>query len=417
MIKRLLSVAIGISSMTAVLVGVGGCAAKEMAGPATPRLLEPAAGERVQKIWVADLSLQNDHLESVYPRQNTIYVYTENNDVYAISRFGGKINWETRIGEPFTALLPPLVTADRVVFPVNTTLHIYDNHGIEDHAQDVGFAMHAPGVTDGGHMIYIPEAHEGGARVAAIDINKQVGEVVWEFLTRGPITAAPALYENLLFVGSEDNRVYAVTTSRLPVWSLDDFAFETAGRIEADVKADDYAVYAASTDTKLYALDRLSGKIKWMYYGEAPLSTPPAVTADMVYQYAPGKGLVAINKTAGKMDREAVWAAPQAKQVLSVGAKRVYVSMDDGTIGALDKENGKVVWRGSRKYSVFTTNLQDSTIFVATDDGQIYAYRPDGEAPATRPTMQPKATTSPKAMPGTTMSPAMSGTPAVKAAP
>jgi outer membrane protein assembly factor BamB len=43
--------------------------------------------------------------------------------------------------------------------------------------------------------------------------------------------------------------------------------FVTSGRIVGDVKVDDSGVYVASTDSKLYALDRGTGKILWKYYG------------------------------------------------------------------------------------------------------------------------------------------------------
>jgi outer membrane protein assembly factor BamB len=124
---------------------------------------------------------------------------------------------------------------------------------------------------------------------------------------------------------------------------------------------------------------------------------------------------VAINKTQGKMNREATWAAPEARQVLSVGAKRLYVRLSDNTIGALDKQTGQIVWRGSRKYASFTTNLQDSTIFLATESGEVYAYRPAGEAAATRPVVTPKAAPAAMTAPATPRS--ATSVPTVKAAP
>jgi outer membrane protein assembly factor BamB len=271
--------------------------------------------------------------------------------------------------------------------------------------------MHAPGVTDGQKMIYMPAATEEGSRLAAVDITRQVGPVKWEVLARGPITAAPAMYENVVYFGSQDHRVYAVTTSRQPVWPLDQFSFETDGEIKAAVKADGFAVYAASTDTKLYALDRLSGKIKWTYFAESALSTPPTPTEDTVYQYAPGKGLVAIDKTEGRVDREPKWVAADAVQVLSVGQKRVYVRLSDDTIGAVDKQTGDLLWREPKRYAKFTTNLQDATIFVATEGGEVYAYQPVGEAAPARPAAAPGA--APKASSG----PAATGMTAPAAAP
>ena len=186
MIKRLVSVAIGISSIAAASFTVGGCA-HEASAPSTQPVTD-VSNPHVQRTWLAELGLKNDRVVSIHARQDALYVYTDNNMVYVISRYGGTIGWATQVGENFTTILPPLVVGDRVVFPVNTRMFIYDRNGVQDRVQDVGFAMHAPGVTDGQKMIYMPAAHEEGARLAAVDTTKKVGEVIWEVLARGPIT-------------------------------------------------------------------------------------------------------------------------------------------------------------------------------------------------------------------------------------
>jgi outer membrane protein assembly factor BamB len=341
------------------------------------------ANPNVRRAWLADLRLRGDRADAIHATADRLFLYTENNHVLALSRAGGTIDWGAQIGDPFSAILPPLEVGDRFVFPVNTRLFIYDRYGVMERAQDVGFAMPAPGVSDGKNMVYIPAAHRESQRVAAIDVNRQVGPVVWEFMTRGPVSAAPAIHGGIIYVGSEDNRVYAVSQNRRPVWPLEGFAFETAGRVVADVRADETGVYVASTDTKLYCLERAGGRIKWTWYGQAPLTTPPMVTADAVYQYSPAMGLVALEK-AGIGNRTARWNQSEALQVLSAGAKAVYVRFRDNTIGALDKGTGEVLWRGSTKYSKFVTNARDAMIFVATDAGAVYAYLPVGEAAAKR---------------------------------
>lgn len=385
MIKRLVN--------KAAVVGVGmvalaaGCAQRQ--APTTQPVAE-ANNPNVRRNWVADLKLRNDEVESMHLRGDRVFVYTEGNRVMALSRGGGSIQWGSQVGEAHTQVMPPVVLGDRVVFPVNTRLFVYNTAGIPQRTIDLPFAMHAPAVGEG-DVVYVGADYPRGARVSAVDVTRPVGAVRWEFLLRGPMSAAPALYEEIVYVGGEDNRVYAVRTDRSPVWGLEGFAFQTAGRILADVKADEYAVYVASTDTKLYALDRISGRIKWTYYAERPLTTSPAVTADTVYQFAPARGLVAIAKAEGQFNRRPKWEAADAVQVLSVGARRVYVRLRNGTVGALDKETGDVVWRGTRRYAKFATNLRDATIFVSTADGEVHSYLPVGETAAAPATTRPAA--------------------------
>jgi outer membrane protein assembly factor BamB len=237
--------------------------------------------------------------------------------------------------------------------------------------------MRSPAVGSG-NTIYVGADFARGSRFIAIDISKPYRHAPkWWFVTDGGVSASPALFQQQLFLGSEGNRVYAVTEDRKPVWPLEGFSFMTAGRILADVKADELGVYVASTDTKLYCLDRNKGKIQWQYYAQHPLTTPPIVTATTVYQAVPDLGLAAIDKTAGSYNRNALWVSQSVTQVLSDDALNVYGRLADNSIVAIDKKTGQQLFRSQRHdFAIFATNTADATIFAATKDGKVYAITP-----------------------------------------
>jgi len=199
--------------------------------------------------------------------------------------------------------------------------------------------------------------------------------VRWELMARGAVSAAPAVFQGVVYAGSEDGNVYAITDERLAIWSLPGNVFATGGPIRADVKVDDTGVYVGSTDGKLYALDRVTGKIRWQYFAGVPLLTAPGLTGDTVYQFVSDRGVVAIDKLAGEPARQPRWVADYATGFVTTDAKHVYLRSADSRIVAVDKTTGAAAFRSERNDLRFVAG-RDGAVFAATADGLILGVRP-----------------------------------------
>ena len=152
--------------------------------------------------------------------------------------------------------------------------------------------------------------------------------------------------------------------------------FVTSGRIVGDVKVDETGVYVASTDSKLYALDRNTGKVNWQYFGGKPIVAAPHVTASTVYVTVPGQGLVALDKGKGDFNRKPRWISKDARKFLSEDSKHTYLATRDGKIQAVDRVSGKVVFVSQGKgFDLFVSNPKDDMIFAARKDGTVYAIK------------------------------------------
>jgi outer membrane protein assembly factor BamB len=110
------------------------------------------------------------------------------------------------------------------------------------------------------------------------------------------IESQPLFFDGLLYFASIDGKVYAISEERNLAWSLPDGVFRCEGGVTADLFADQQGLYVASRDTKLYCLNRLTGRISWQYFAGEALHRQPLATKDFVYQYVPGKGVVCIDK-------------------------------------------------------------------------------------------------------------------------
>jgi outer membrane protein assembly factor BamB len=365
--KQLLSVLIG-------LLLIGGCARYQ---EDQPRQLGEITSQGFVEQWRAPLTLDDgDELQRGYLVGETLYIYSGNNRVFALDPRGGQLRHSNRIASATSAVRRPTVQGDYIIYPTRASLEVYSRAGRHLKSVPMGHSIRSPG-TGAGNIVYVGLDYPIGGRLAKIDIARAYGHTVWELMTDGGLSAAPVWYDDAIYVASEGGTVYAVNAVRAPIWSTPGNVFRTDGPVVADIKVDDTGVYVASTDTKLYCIDRLTGRIKWQYYAGRPLTTPPVLTSDRVYQFVRGQGLVALDKRTGEPSRQPLWALDDAREFLAEDEAHTYVAMRDGRIAAVDRTSGEIRFRSQRRdFDVFVANTRDGMIYAARRDGTVIGVRP-----------------------------------------
>lgn len=88
-----------------------------------------------------------------------------------------------------------------------------------------------------------------------------LGEIKWTFKTGGKVFSSPAVYNNVVYIGSGDHNLYAIdkVSARL-LWK-----FITKGEVHSSPAVYNNVVYFGSYDGYYYALDAKSGKLKWKF--------------------------------------------------------------------------------------------------------------------------------------------------------
>jgi outer membrane protein assembly factor BamB len=381
-----------LTALAACLALAWGCGGNKKPAPAGGQAL---AMHTFARQWATDLSLSRDTLRTLHVRDDTLYAYTAGGRAVSLARDSGSVQFSRPIKGGQTALHAPVVmneklelptdrestTATPVVFPTATTLEVLEK-GTGRFIRSVGlkFSIRSDAVGRGG-IVYLGAAERGSSRAAALDIREPYVPVRWELMTPGAaVSATPALWEDAVYFGGEDGNVYAVSTAdREPIWALPGHVFKTGSAIVAPLSVDAESVYVASTDYKLYVLNRNNGRLKWQYFGSNALRTGPAVTSDTVYQFVPGTGLVALDKAQGDFLRKPRWVAEDATQLLAQDDRNAYVRTKNNRIAARDKKTGEVRFTSQRKdLTVFATNLvkEDGMIYAGTRAGRVIAIRP-----------------------------------------
>lgn len=369
--QRVVRSVLTVALTLAVLVVVG------CQSPPAPtvenRYVEIPAGSFAEA-WSARLNIDGQ-VNGVYLLRERVYVTSDTNQMYALTSGGGTVLFVVRTAPPSETPRPPVALRDKVAVAHGDVIALYDLTGNLVREIRLGTPIRSNLAVFRDYLVF-GVAAAGGGRLSLLDPSKRYVPVLWE-VTTGLVQGAPATFGDLVFAGSDLGRVYACDVRKSQAWNLEGGYFVTDRGVKADLVADDYGVYVASLDTKLYCLDRLTGRIRWVYHAGTPLQAAPVVTADAVYVVHPERGLVALEKSGPQKYREAKWEASDVRQVVSTDDQHVYAVRSDNTLLALDKQSGKVKFTGVRNdFTHFATNLQSSTIFAATASGETVAIKP-----------------------------------------
>jgi serine/threonine-protein kinase len=213
------------------------------------------------------------------------------------------------------------------------------------------------------------------------------GRPRWTYATGGVVFSCPAVADGTVYVGSEDQKVYALdaATGHLR------WAYPTGGKVSSSPAVADSTVYIGSDDHQVYALDAATGHLRWAYTTPASVFSSPAVADGTVY-VGSGKPKVfalcrmyALDAATGQV-RWTHTSAGVFESSPAVADGTVYVGSGDHKVHALDAATGQVRWTYKTGGSVFSSPaVAGGTVYVGCNDGKVYALDADRSRWSGRP--------------------------------
>jgi outer membrane protein assembly factor BamB len=204
--------------------------------------------------------------------------------------------------------------------------------------------------------------------------------LVWKFATGGAVMSSPSVVNGIVYFGSQDHNVYAVSVKNGGlIWK-----FTTNNTIESSVAVVDDKVVTGAEDGFVYCLDAYSGKMQWktfvnanlpVTYGSAVMiRSSPAIIDGKVYIGSLDGNIYAINFSTGAV----IWKYQtggwiKSSPTISDGA--VYVTSEtpgNGTIYKLNAADGKLVWKQSLPYEVQFTGGTDMIGTPTVADNKVF---------------------------------------------
>ena len=253
-------------------------------------------------------------------------------------------------------------------------------------------------------------ATEGG-EVIALDAEK--GAVRWRARVSSEVLAAPTVAAGLVLVRSIDNRIFAFDEEDgKRRWVYQRAPSSLMVRTPAGVTVEGDTAYAGFSGGKLTALALSNGGVRW----EATVAIPKGATelervTDIVGDPAAQGREVCV---AAYQGRVACYEAASGRQTwardmssingVSLDARYAYVSDARGSVHALDRTNGRSIWKQDKLFLrqpslpvplgdvVAVGDFEGYVHFLARDSGAFVArYSTDGSAIRAAPLVLPSS--------------------------
>ena len=221
----------------------------------------------------------------------TIYVGSDDGNVYALRASDGSVVWKYKTG---------------------------------------GAVDSSPAVVSG--IVYVGS---GDGKIYALDAS--TGARIWSYTTGAKITTAAALVvNNTVYMGSYDGTFYALNASNGSlVWRVNNLWQMHKGAAYAGG-----IVYVGSDQSKLFAFDATTGATKWTATLGGMVRSNPSVSGGIVYVGCDDGRLYAFNAITGKLSwKTPVLPGPAPVWVRSTPAvanSRVFVTTSEGTSATAD---------------------------------------------------------------------------------
>jgi serine/threonine protein kinase len=198
--------------------------------------------------------------------------------------------------------------------------------------------------------------------------DRQTTTPLWLFRCEDEIRAAVSVDHDIVYVGSYDHNLYALTAEKGDfVWK-----YPSKDGIASSPFVYGDSVLTGSADGNLYSLHRSSGRLQWCAETGGPIYSSPRADFDHVFIGSDDGYLYAVNMANGRT----VWRAEAHGQVRStprIGNDSVYFGTEAGYVYCVDL-SGKVKWQFQAKRAVTSSPLlvEDMVIFGSLDS-TVYA--------------------------------------------
>lgn len=234
----------------------------------------------------------------------------------------------------------------------------------------------------GERVVASPVIADGRALVAIgnalLAIDADLGQPLWHYYVNGSITSAPTVFGDTVYVGSNDQRLYAFawgdSAPTAPKWT-----FTTAGEIQSSPAVTTLEIdgrettmaFIGSTDRHLYAVDA-EGVMRWSYFAGAAIYTTPAIGNAMVY-FGADRFVYAVDAISGQLK----WFEPvDGRATLAVAGNTVYVTSTDRRLYAFDASTGEFKWLVNMREQLANGLHWTSAPMVA--NGVVYVFSGEG---------------------------------------
>ena len=340
-------------------------------GPKTEWLVSPELLEhaKLKILWQNELPIRKgEHLEQLYIAGNRIYTLSSRNFLVSLDREKGSVIFSWSIASTGIPVVGFELYQDELISIIgNKLVEMNPETGIETKTKVLDYGVVCPVVRNSSYF-YVSWPDK---RLHALNADNklQVFEVSAD--NDSLITSVIATESSVIFCTKAGNVVSITPDKPKRLWQ-----FDAADAIAGPIVRDGRQLFFASKDTNVYRLDidnPTTAELIWKYQLPSVPTNAPRVTRRVVYQCAPTKGMVAIDRQKGNL----IWLLPQGEELLTEADEKAFVFTNAGTLAVMDNTRGKLLYTVNfAGVSRYVTNTTDSKIYIADERGRVACLEP-----------------------------------------
>ncbi len=332
----------------------------------SPESLEQA---RLRTVWQTSLPLKpGETFDTIVLLGDRLYLRSDRNYLWSLDAAKGNVVFSRSMALESLPMLGLVAYEDNLISLVGSQIIEYSaDNGIEQRIANPGLSIVAPPVRNSQYF-YLAAADRRLHALRAKDLVR-IFQVAPE---NDSLITTVLADENMAVFGTSEGDVIAIAAdSPRKLWQ-----FKAPGAVAGPIVRDNDSFYFACKDTNVYRLDiggAATARLTWRFQAEAVLDRSPRVADRYVYQYAPGRGLTAIEKRSG----QAAWSLAQGLDLLAEADEKAYVITQIRTLTVMDNATGK------RLYSVpvppvigHASNTQGARMYVVDEHGRVACIEP-----------------------------------------
>jgi outer membrane protein assembly factor BamB len=353
-----------------------GAAAKKNAAPVvvekasdwllSPELLEQA---RLKTVWQQTLPVKpGEKFDAITLLGDRLYLRSDRNYMWSLDAAKGDVIFSRSVSHENVPVLGLVGYGDRIISVIGNQLTEYSTiTGTEQRVADLELSIVAPPVRNE-QFFYIAAADRRLHALRAHDLVR-IFKVAAE--DDSLITTVVA-EDNLVVFGTSEGDVVAIMADApKKLWQ-----FKAPEAVAGSIVRDGNSFYFACKDTNVYRIDMtetMRAGMTWKFQTESVLDRSPLVTDGLVYQYAPGRGLTAIDKQEGR----AIWSLSEGLDLLAESDGKAYVITKNRTLVVMDSATGKKLYSVNCASVIgHVSNTQNARMYIVDGRGRVACLEP-----------------------------------------
>ena len=204
-------------------------------------------------------------------------------------------------------------------------------------------------------------------------LNKRFPDVteVWRYQDKSDVGAGTALAGKLIIATNTSGQVYALDKET----GKQKWLYSTGGKIYSTPAVSKGVVVVGSSDNFIYGLSASSGKLIWKTGAQKPVLGSPTIEGGKVFIGASDGHFRALNLKTGKL----LWDYDQVKGFVVtkplIYQEKVFFGSWDNEFYALDIHSGKLVWKWSNGSN--NRMFSPAACYPVGANGKIFIIAPD----------------------------------------